>query len=149
MLLSWVVLIFTASVCAAQIDLQALVDAAAVGDTLQLRAGRYSSAEINKKLSTRGLGEDTVLEGGGSGHVLALRAEGIAVSNLRVVDSGTDVTLKESGIWVDRTAPNVKIDGVRVERCGFGIWIDMADGAAAYWGWSGKMARAKARCSKS
>ena len=110
----------------AAIDLQGLVDAVAAGDTLRLPPGRYASALIDKPLTLRGEGHDTVIDGGGAGHVLALRAPGITVQNLRVVGSGTNVSRKESGIWVDRRAGAARIDSVRVEGCNFGIWVDAA-----------------------
>ena len=88
----------------AQIDLQELVDHASPGDTLQLLPQRYASATINKALTLVGHGTGTVIDGGGAGHVLALRSPDISVRNLMVTNSDTDVSLKESGIWIDRLA---------------------------------------------
>ena len=110
----------------AQIDLQELVDHASPGDTLQLLPQRYASATINKALTLVGHGTGTVIDGGGAGHVLALRSPDISVRNLMVTNSGTDVSLKESGIWIDRLAGSASVDSVRVEGCGFGIWVDAA-----------------------
>ena len=107
-------------------DLQALIDGATAGDTLYLNAARYQSAVIDKALTLIGRGAETVIDGGGRGHVLAVLAPGVELRSLRVIGSGTDVTDKESGIWVDRRAAGVRIAGVQVEECGFGIWVDAA-----------------------
>ena len=115
-----------AALCA-PLDLQALVDGAAAGDTLVLQAGHYGRARVDKALTIRGQGIATQIDGNGSGHVLALMAAGISVQSVRVTGSGTDISGKESGIWVDRVADGARIVDVQVDRCGFGIWVDAAD----------------------
>ncbi|MFT5085756.1 MAG: nitrous oxidase accessory protein [Candidatus Latescibacterota bacterium] len=121
------VLVSVSVALSAPLDLQALVDAAAVGDTLDLSIGHYGSARVDKALTIRGQGVGTVVDGGGSGHTLALMAAAISVENLRVTGSGTDVSGKHSGIWVDREADGARIIGVQIDRSGFGIWVDAAD----------------------
>jgi nitrous oxidase accessory protein len=115
------------SALGAPLDLQALVDRAAAGDTLVLQAGLYGRARVDKALTIRGQGVETQIDGNGSGHVLALLAAGISVQSLRVTGSGTDISGKESGIWVDRVADGARIVDVQVDHCGFGIWVDAAD----------------------
>ncbi len=111
---------------AQSVDLQALVDAAADGDTLRLAASRHTSAVIDKELVLIGQGVETVIDGGGRGHALAIAAPGIELRDLQVQNSGTDVTDKESCVWVGRQAAGVRIAEVRVSGCGFGIWVDKA-----------------------
>lgn len=111
----------------ATIDLQGLVDATSAGDTLQLGAGRYSSASLDRPLTLRGLGPQTIIDGGDEGTILRLQAPGIVVTQLRVTGSGRNVSRKESGIWVDREAPDAMITGVHIDNSGFGIWVDKAD----------------------
>ena len=116
----------TAASAGTPVDLQMLVDRCAAGDTLQLEAGRYSGAVIEQPLILRGRGDATVVQGGGSGTVLALKAPRIRIEALRVTGSGTDITAKDSGIWIDRSAPDAHIEGVRLDSCGFGIWANKA-----------------------
>ncbi len=128
LLLSLSLALFTArAALGSPLDLQALVDAATAGDSLVLPVGHYGSARIDKALAIRGQGVQTVIDGGGSGRVLALLAADISVENLRVTGSGTDISRKESGIWVDRQADGARIVGVQVDSCLFGIWVDAAD----------------------
>ncbi len=125
----WLLLVLalaTVDPAGADIDLQRLVHEASPGDTLRLLTGRYSSARINKPLTLVGQGAGTVIDGGGSGHCLALLAAGVTVRNLTVSGSGIDVGKKESGIWIDKVAHDARIDSVRVEGCGFGIWANSA-----------------------
>ena len=110
----------------ARTDLQGLVHACDPGDTLRLPAGRYTGATLASPLTLVGSGPATIIDGGGRGSALVLKSAGISVSNLRVTGSGTDVTAKESGIWIDRTASDALISKVRIDSCGFGIWADRA-----------------------
>ncbi|NKB67086.1 MAG: nitrous oxide reductase family maturation protein NosD [Candidatus Latescibacteria bacterium] len=109
-----------------RIDLQALVNASAAGDTLALKAARYSGAILDRPLTLMGRGPATIIDGGGAGHGLTVEAPDVAIKNLRVIHSGTDVTLEESGIWVDSRAARIEIAQIQIEQCGFGIWIDGA-----------------------
>ena len=111
---------------AQRINLQTLVDQATAGDTLQLMAARYTSAQIDKPLTLIGQGPETILDAGGSGHTLEINAPDCQIRHLRVTGSGTDIDRKESGIWVDRRAPGVRLHDIQVEACGFGIWVDAA-----------------------
>jgi nitrous oxidase accessory protein len=112
------------------VDLQTLIDAAAPGDTLRLGPERYSAAIIDKPLVLIGQerlntkAHQTVIDGGGTGHVLQLQAPDIAVHSLRLVGSGTDIDRKESGVWIDRQAPRASLSDLEIENCGFGIWAD-------------------------
>lgn len=123
LLIAWVVQV-TAQV--PSLNLQVLIEQAAAGDTLYLQAARYQSASIDKGLTLIGRGPETVIDGGGDGHALAIVAPGVEIRSLRVSGSGSDITDKESGVWVDRRAAAVRIVGVVVEECGFGIWVDAA-----------------------
>ena len=110
----------------ARVDLQALVDVCAAGDTLRLDSGRYTGAVVSRPLTLLGRGHATVIDGGGDGSTLTLMAADIRIESLRVTGSGSDVTDKESGIWIDRSAPDARIVGVSVDSSGFGIWADKA-----------------------
>ena len=112
---------------AQQLDLQMLVDQAAAGDTLYLEAAHYTGAQIDKPLTLIGQGSETVLDAGGSGHALAINAPDCEIRRVRITGSGTDIDRKESGIWVDRRAPRVRLHNVQVEACNFGIWVDAAN----------------------
>ena len=108
------------------IDLQALIAGTAAGDTLRLAAGRYTAAVVDRPLTLLGRGDDTVIDGGGRGHSLSLKAADITVARLRITGSGTDIDRKESGVWIDRDAPRARLEQLVIEARGFGIWADAA-----------------------
>lgn len=110
------------------LDLPALIQATAAGDTLHLPAGRYSAAVIDRPLTLIGSGAGTVSDGDGQGIVLSVQAPNVTVRNVTVLNGGKDVGRKDSGIWIDRSAPGAHVDSVRVQGCGFGIWVDAAQG---------------------
>ena len=123
---AWLVLVATTIGVEARIELQPLIDATATGDTLQLRAGHYTGATIDRSLSVRGQGRGTIIDGDGRGTVLRLEAPSITITHLRVTGSGRNVSKKESGIWVDGSASDATISEVRVDDSGFGIWVNKA-----------------------
>lgn len=108
------------------VNLQRLVQETAAGDTLRLAPGRYSAAVIDRPLVLIGSGAGTVIDGDGRGNVLSLLAPNTTVRNLLVINGGTDVGRKESGIWIDRRATGAHVDSVQIRQCGFGIWVDAA-----------------------
>jgi nitrous oxidase accessory protein len=122
-LLLWVT---TAARAGSLIDLQQLLDETESGATLQLPPGHYGAAVIKQPLVLRGSGAGTVIDGGGSGHALAVQAANVTIRNLAITGSGTDVSRKESGVWIGKQAANAHLDSVHVEGCGFGIWVDAA-----------------------
>ncbi|MEX2047214.1 MAG: NosD domain-containing protein [Chloroflexota bacterium] len=88
--------------------LQPLVDAVPPGGTLVLEAGSYRGpVEIARPLTLRGHG-DAVIDGGGTGTVVTVRAAGTTLEGLHVRGSG--------GQLEDAAAISVEADGVTVER---------------------------------
>lgn len=119
-----VLLLAHGAYASAPVDLQTLIDRAAAGDTLYLEVGRYGSARIDRPLVLVGRGPATVIDAGGSGHTLALMAPDITLRRLRLTGSGTDIDRKESGVWIDRTAPRAHLEDLVIDGCGFGVWAD-------------------------
>jgi nitrous oxidase accessory protein len=69
--------------------------------------------------------EGAVIDGGGVGDVIAVKAPGCRLEGLTVVSSGAPTLGDDAGIRVD--APGVTIDRCRVERCLYGIYLAFAD----------------------
>lgn len=98
------------------------------GDTVRLAKGVYQGNFVIEN-SVRLIGQrDAVLDGGGQGDVLRVRAPDVKVEGLVIRHSGHDLTAMNAGIFVERAANNIEIAGNRLEGNAFGIWLDGCQG---------------------
>lgn len=103
--------------------LQEIVADAAPGDVVILQAGDYSGpVVVDKPLVLAGKAGATVT-GNGTGSVIAITAPGVTVRGLRVTGSGMDLTLRDSGIYADKTATGAIIEENTVTGNMFGIYL--------------------------
>lgn len=102
---------------------QATLDAAQPGDTVELPAGTWAGpATITKTLTLKGTGG--ILDGNGAGTVLRVEAPGAVVDGVTVRRSGDDLRGPDSCIWVDERATGAIIKQTILSECAFGIWVN-------------------------
>jgi nitrous oxidase accessory protein len=107
-------------------SLETIVAAAAPGDSIVIERGRYPAhLVIDKPLTLRGDGRP-ILDGGGQGTVIEVRASDVVIDGLIVHDSGTDLTHQDSGIFIARTAHRARVRGCEVGYSLFGIRVEGA-----------------------
>ena len=116
------------SVSAEGLSLPAVLAKAAAGDRLLIGPGRYpANLLIDKSIVLEGM-PGAVLDGGGKGDVLRIRASDVVVRNLHLQGSGKNLTQMNAVIFVERKAERVRIEGNRLEADAFGIWNDGSRG---------------------
>ncbi len=107
--------------------LQAGLLSARPGDVLRLAPGSYPGPVVVNKpvtLAPRiGAEGQVVLEGGGKGRVVEVRAPGVTLRGLTVRGSGDDIEETDACIYVHGAAAGVHIAGNTLEKCLFGIWV--------------------------
>ncbi|MCP4293985.1 MAG: nitrous oxide reductase family maturation protein NosD [Proteobacteria bacterium] len=82
----------------AQSDLQLLIDQAPAGATLILDEQIYSgNLVIEKKITIDGQ-HKAIIDGGGKGSVIVVKADGVVLKNLEIRNSGTSHDQQDSGI---------------------------------------------------
>ncbi|WP_428938694.1 nitrous oxide reductase family maturation protein NosD [Fontivita pretiosa] len=117
--------LFIAAVTAAQ-DLQARIDAAEPGATIELGPGVYRGGiVVSKPISLVGHGWPTI-DGGGRGDVIILAARDCRVSGLVIRGSGDSLDHENTGIRV--LAANAVIEDNRFQDVLFGIDLKLAPG---------------------
>ena len=107
--------------------LQALIDAAPVGAVLRPPAGRYAGpAVIGKSLTLDGGGR-VILDGGGRGTVLSVRAGHVGVRGLRLTNSGDSHDGVDAGLLIE--ADHARVEGNTLDHVLFGIHLKQANHA--------------------
>src|SRR6185312_7861250 len=110
-------------------SLQAAVAAAAPGDVLTLRAGRYEGAVvIGKPLTLIGEPGATIV-GPGSGSVIGVTAPDVVIRNLTITGSGLGLEGMDSGIFLTQAAARALVEGNRLENNLVGVFIHGATDA--------------------
>jgi len=112
-------LLCVALTAAAEQSLQTWLDMALPGSVLRLPAGKYRGpATINKPLTLEGQGK-VVIDGGGHGTVLTIKADNVTVRGLTVRGSGGSHDAIDGGIMAEGNA--LLIENNVVEDVLFGI----------------------------
>lgn len=107
-------------------SLQARIDAAKPGEVLVVEAGDHRGPlVIDKPLTLAGAGWPRI-DGGGSGHVIAIRGEGVTVRGCVIKGSGRNLSLDEAGLHV--TASKAVIEDNRIEDALHGIYLKKVSG---------------------
>lgn len=97
---------------------------AAGGDTIHLKPGIYrGNLLVDRSIRLIG-GPGVVLDGGGKGDVLRVRAPDVLVQGMTIRHSGHDLTAMNAGIFVERTAKNVTLRDNSLDGNAFGVWLD-------------------------
>lgn len=108
-------------------QIQALVDRAAPGDTVRVRPGTYAGRLIiSRPITLVGDGRP-VIDAGGRGTVVEIRAPGVTLRGLTLRGSGAKVELEEAGVRV--LAERAVIEDNVIEDCLFGIDLRAAPGS--------------------
>jgi nitrous oxidase accessory protein len=104
-------------------DPQEIVDLAAEGDVVVLRAGEHRGPlRITRKVTVEGE-PGAVLVGPGKGSVVTVWAPGAIVRGLTVRGSGRDLEKMDSGIFIEKKSVGAIAEGNRVEGNLYGIYI--------------------------
>lgn len=103
-------------------DLQALVDAAPAGSTIEVPAGTYDgSLRIDKPVRLVAVGEVTI-DGGRKGSAVEVHAPDVSIEGFVIRGSGTSLNSMESGVKL--LAPRARLVDNRIEDALFGVWLE-------------------------
>lgn len=124
----WAMCICATSVQAALLPLQTLIDAAPAGSVLRPPAGRYAGpAVIDKTLTLDGAGR-VVLDGGGRGTVLSVRAGNVAVRGMHLTHSGATHDGVDAGLLIEESN-GARVENNVIDDVLFGIHLKQASHA--------------------
>ncbi|MBF0247373.1 MAG: nitrous oxide reductase family maturation protein NosD [Alphaproteobacteria bacterium] len=110
----------------AAIDLQAMIDAAEDGAVLALEAATYAGPIVIDKPITIDGGGHAVIDAGGKGTVVTIKADGANIYGLRLTNSGHSHDDIDAGLRIVEGKYNVVRDNI-IENCLFGIDIQQGN----------------------
>ena len=107
-------------------SVQAAIDAANAGDTVQVGAGAYTgNVTLHKQIALEGIGRP-VLRGEGVGSVLTVLADGCTIRGFIIEHSGGDLTREDSGILLKSS--NNQIEDNELRDILYGIYLYSSHG---------------------
>lgn len=102
-------------------SIQSALERAVPGDSINVRSGTYlGRIVIDKAVSLIGIGAP-VLDGGGEGDVVSIRADGVTVKGFQIIGSGKKLQASDAGIKI-HSAYNV-IEENKLANNLFGIYL--------------------------
>ena len=90
----------------------------------RLPAGNYVGHFVIDQSITFECAENAYLRAAGLGNALNIRAPDVTVRGCDISDWGHNLTQMDAGIFVERTAKNVRIENNFIHGRGFGVWVD-------------------------
>ena len=110
-------------------NLGKVADNANAGDTILLDPGEYkANLLIDKPLTLQGL-PGAIVDGDGHGDVIRIRSADVTVRNLRLRNSGSNLTDMNAIIFIEEAAYRTTIEGNEIESTAFGIWLQNTEAA--------------------
>ena len=113
-----------ATTCSVGVSIQAAIDAATAGDTIEVPSGTYNeNVDVNKPLTLRGVDTGAgmpVIDGKG-GDVITLSASGCTVEGFEIICGDG---LWSAGIWIIDSSNNNIVTDNDIDKNTYGLYIE-------------------------
>ncbi len=123
--------IFIAGLCAAKSysisandDLQAVINNAVDGDIVELTKGEYFGNFIIDKPITLSCKENVKINGNHQKDTIRITAKNVSIKNCSIINWGDNLTDMNAGLFIEKTAENIRIENNYLKGDTFGMWLD-------------------------
>lgn len=113
-----------------EVDVQAILDGAADGDTIILQGEHRGPVRLTRKLILEGA-QSAVVQGPGEGSVITIASPGAVVRGLTIRGSGTDLERMDAGVFVEKTAKGAIVENNHIEGNLYGVYLHGAEDSVA------------------
>ena len=105
-------------------NLQTIINNSASGDTLVLQDGIfYGHFFIPHSLSITSQSSKTIIDAQGKGSVFIIKSSHVSISNLKIINWGSDLTAQDSAISTESHLEDITISNNELKGDGFGLWL--------------------------
>lgn len=109
-------------------NLQALINDSLPGATITLEPGTYQGpVVIDRPLTLTGK-PGAIIDGGGHGNIILIKASDVTVERLELRNSGLDVGTMDAAVFVAEGGDRAAILDNRMHDVTFGVWLDKGHG---------------------
>ncbi|MDD3674718.1 nitrous oxide reductase family maturation protein NosD [Thauera propionica] len=108
-------------------SIQAAIDRAELGDTIEIERARYfGHLLVDKPLTLRGIDRPTI-DGELKENTISVKAENVTIEGLIVANSGGDTLYQHAGIYIYPGSHKAVVRNCDFSYTLFGLWIEKAD----------------------
>lgn len=108
-------------------SIQAAIDRAELGDTIEIERARYfGHLLVDKPLTLRGINRPTI-DGELKENTISVKAENVTIDGLIVANSGGDTLYQHAGIYIYPGSHKAVVRNCDFSYTLFGLWIEKAD----------------------
>lgn len=108
-------------------SIQAAIDRAELGDTIEIERARYfGHLLVDKPLTLRGIDRPTI-DGELKENTISVKAENVTIDGLIVANSGGDTLYQHAGIYIYPGSHKAVVRNCDFSYTLFGLWIEKAD----------------------
>ncbi len=108
-------------------SIQAAIDRAELGDTIEIERARYfGHLLVDKPLTLRGIDRPTI-DGELKENTISVKAENVTIDGLIVANSGGDTLYQHAGIYIYPGSHKAVVRNCDFSYTMFGLWIEKAD----------------------
>jgi len=108
-------------------SIQAAIDRAELGDTIEIERARYFGHLLgDKPLTLRGIDRPTI-DGELKENTISVKAENVTIDGLIVANSGGDTLYQHAGIYIYPGSHKAVVRNCDFSYTLFGLWIEKAD----------------------
>ncbi len=105
-------------------NLQSIINHSIDGDVIILEEGIYRGNFIIEKSITLNCNKKATINGNHLKDTIRIKAKNVTIKNCRIFNWGDNLTDMNAGLFIEKTAENIRIENNDLKGDTFGMWLD-------------------------